>query len=124
MLISLIIAFLLQCRGIEQDKKRCSCSLGEKVLETESIANKISEDIIKCLSTIFLRLTRFKGKTMDSEFFSREGIMETDFRDPYSISSQHRRQDIGAYKYLCTIEACSMDFNRKANASFLIRRLK
>lgn len=124
MLISLIIALLLQGRGIEQGPKRSSCLLGEKVLEAESIANKISEDIIKCLSTIFLRLTRFKGKTMDSEFFSHEGSMETDFRDPYGIASQHRSQDIGPYKYLCTIEACSMDFNRKANASFLINRLK
>ncbi|XP_031093992.1 uncharacterized protein LOC115998542 [Ipomoea triloba] len=114
----------LQGRGIEQGPKRSSCSLGEKVLEDESIANKISEDIIKCLSTIFLRLTRFKGKTMDSEFFSHEGSMETDFRDPYGIASQHRSQDIGPYKYLCTIEACSMDFNRKTNASFLINRLK
>ncbi|CAI9763311.1 unnamed protein product [Fraxinus pennsylvanica] len=121
----------LQCRIVEQARESSSSSSDDRVTDTESPANKISEDILKCLSSIFLRLNKLKGKTMDSESFSSlvsrafsKNNMESDFRDPYCISSEFKKRDIGPYKHLCTIEAGSVDLNRKTNASFLIHRLK
>ncbi|KAL2504848.1 hypothetical protein Adt_20469 [Abeliophyllum distichum] len=46
----------------------------------------------------------------------------TDAESPANKISEDR--DIGHYKHLSTIEAGSVDLNRKTNASFLIRRLK
>lgn len=97
----------------------------------DSEANKISEDILKCLISIFTRLGSSKGKTMDLESFSSfaskalsENSMEPDFRDPYCIFSEFKKRDTGNYENIYAIEAHSLDFNRKKNASFLIRRLK
>lgn len=105
-----------------------SSGSSERNLETESsTANKISEDVVKCLSSIFLRLSKSKGKTMESELLSSvidlafEG--DNKFRDPYGIFSDSRR-DIGPYKDVSVIEACSIDLKRKTNAAFLINRLK
>ncbi|KAL2528486.1 hypothetical protein Fot_21087 [Forsythia ovata] len=118
----------LQCIIVEQAQESSS---DDSVTDAESPANKISEDVLKCLSSIFLRLNKPKGKTMDSESFSSlvsrafsENNAESDFRDPYCISSEFKKRDIGHYKHLCTIEAGSVDLNRKTNASFLISRLK
>lgn len=118
-----------QCRLVEQEiSQESSSGSSDRNLETESsTANKISEDVIKCLSSIFLRLSKSKGKTMESELLSSvialafEG--DNEFRDPYGICSESRR-DIGPYKDLSVIEACSVDLKRKTNASFLINRLK
>ncbi|KAF6160706.1 hypothetical protein GIB67_019646 [Kingdonia uniflora] len=97
----------------------------EKVSEEErSRANKISEDILKCLSSIFLRMNTQKSKVIESELFSRESSKESEFRDPYGICKEFRKRDIGAYKYLCVVEAWSIDPNRRTNSFFLIRRLK
>lgn len=105
-----------------------SSGSSDRNLETESsTANKISEDVVKCLSSIFLRLSKSKGKTMESELLSSVISLafkgDNEFRDPYGICSESRR-DIGPYKDLSVIEACSVDLKRKTNASFLINRLK
>ncbi|CAI9777484.1 unnamed protein product [Fraxinus pennsylvanica] len=121
----------LQCRIVEQAQESSTSSSDDLVTDAESPANKISEDLLKCLSSIFLRLNKLKGKTMDSESFSSlvsrafsKNNVESDFRDPYCISSEFKKRDIGPYKHLCTIEAGSVDLNRKSKASFFIRRLK
>ncbi|CAK9167141.1 unnamed protein product [Ilex paraguariensis] len=123
-----------QCRLIDQERAQdhsCSSSLDDRALETESTANKISEDILKCLSSIFLRLSSSEGKTLEAEAFSSLLVLafngnnqETEFWDPYGICSKSGIRDIGPYKHLCAIEAGSIDQNRKTNASFLIHRLK
>ncbi|KAL2552061.1 hypothetical protein Fot_05680 [Forsythia ovata] len=116
----------IQCRIVEQAQE--SSSSEDKLFNAESEANKISEDILKCLISIFVRLSTTKGKTMDSELFSHvafnENNAESDFQDPYCLYPQTKKMDIGPYKHLYTIEAGSINLNRKANASFLIRRLK
>lgn len=68
---------------------------------------------------------------MDAESFSplapgaiSENYAESDFRDPYCLSSEFKKTDVGPYKYFYSIEAGSIDLNRKANASSLIRKLK
>ncbi|KAI3735783.1 hypothetical protein L6452_15296 [Arctium lappa] len=40
------------------------------MLEAESECNKISDNVLKCLIGIFLRLSKLKAKTMDVEAFS------------------------------------------------------
>lgn len=55
---------------------------------------------------------------------SPESNGETEFWDPYDISSEFRTRDVGPYKQLCAIEASSIDLNRTTNALFLIHRLK
>lgn len=132
-LISLVL-FRVQYRLVEQERAQesSSGSSDDRILEVESsAANKVSEDVLKCLCSIFLRLSPSKGKTMESEFFSSgvtlafdEYNWQTEFRDPYGICSESRTRDIGPYKDICAIEACSVDLKRKTNASFLIHRLK
>lgn len=121
----------VQCRIVEQAQESSSGSSDDRALDVESEANKMSEEILNCLISIFVRLSTSKGKTMDLESFSSlaakaisENNVESNFRDPYCISSELKKRDIGTYKYLYVIEASSVDLNRKTNALFLIRRLR
>lgn len=100
-------------------------------MEAESECNKISENVLKCLIGIFLRLSKLKAKTMGVEAFSNlmssdltSGDQGSSFRDPYGVCLKSKRRDIGPYKDLFAIEAGSIDFKKKTNASLLIRRLK
>ncbi|KAI8020191.1 hypothetical protein LOK49_LG04G00999 [Camellia lanceoleosa] len=90
-------------------------------LEADSSPNKISEDVLKCLSNIFLRLSTTKNKTVESKAIPSLMLsnQETEFRDPYSMFSEFRKREIGPYKHLCSIEAGSIDINRKTNALFV-----
>ncbi|XP_076883191.1 uncharacterized protein LOC143531873 [Bidens hawaiensis] len=119
---------------VDQEKAQESCSSsssGDRNLEAESECNKVSENVLKCLIGIFLRLSKLKAKTMDAEAFSN--LMSLDltggdrgpaFRDPYGVCLKSKRRDIGPYKDLFAIETGSIDFKKKANASLSIRRLK
>ncbi|XP_028078132.1 uncharacterized protein LOC114280018 [Camellia sinensis] len=95
-------------------------------LEADSSPNKISEDVFKCLSNIFLRLSTTKNRTVESKAIPSLMLsnQETEIRDPYSMFSEFRKREIGPYKHLCSIEAGSIDFNRKTNALFLVHRLE
>lgn len=92
--------------------------------------NRISEDIVRCLSTILLRMSSGKRKgTAENLHFlstlaSEESNEETEFQDPYGTCSQFGKRDIGPYKHLFTIEADSIDTNRTSSSMFLVRRLK
>lgn len=125
---------LVQCRIVEQAQESSSGSSDDKIVDVEeSEANKISEDILKCLMNIFVRLSSTKGKTMDFDSFSslaakassiETNVADSDFRDPYCNSYENKKRDIGPYKHLYAIEARSVDLNRRTNATFLIRRLR
>ncbi|XP_019051764.1 PREDICTED: uncharacterized protein LOC104588908, partial [Nelumbo nucifera] len=121
----------LECGAIEQDTEEQSASVvpEETAPEGESNGpNKISEEILMCLSSIFLRMSRMKNRgtepDMLSSLTSNETYEEPEFRDPYGICSEFGKRDIGPYKYLFVIEASSIDPNRRTNSLFLIRRLK
>ncbi|KAL3813603.1 hypothetical protein ACJIZ3_014871 [Penstemon smallii] len=117
----------MQCRIVDQTHESSSGSTEDRVLDLESEANKMSEDILKCLINIFIRLRSSKGKTMDFDSSSSslsDNNVELDFQDPYYNSSELKKRDIGTYKHVYPIKARSLDLNRKSNASFLIRRLK
>ncbi|KAH0697495.1 hypothetical protein KY290_015372 [Solanum tuberosum] len=125
--ISKIADVRVQCRAVEQAQESYLASSDEQELEAESTENKISEDILKCLSSILLRLSTSKGKIANTESFRSLGakvLNERELQDPYCICSEQRKQDIGEYRYILNIDANSVNLNQKMNASFLIHRLK
>lgn len=92
--------------------------------------NRISEDIVRCLSSILSRMSSGKRKgTAENLHFlstlaSKESNEETEFQDPYGICSQFGERDVGPYKHLFAIEADSINTNRTSSSMFLVRRLK
>ncbi|EOY14571.1 Uncharacterized protein TCM_033901 isoform 1 [Theobroma cacao] len=92
--------------------------------------NKVSEELVKCLSSIFLRMSSTKRKSTAegspslSMLGSQESSEETEFRDPYGTCSNFGRRDIGPYKNLFSIDAGSINPNRTSKSLFLLRRLK
>ncbi|KAK8673993.1 hypothetical protein V6N13_112301 [Hibiscus sabdariffa] len=95
-------------------------SSDDKMSEADFAPNKISEDLVRCLFSIFARLSTLKDKVVESG--TSPG--ESEFRDPYGICSDLKDRDIGPYKHLCAVEARTIDLNRTTNALFLIHKLK
>ncbi|KAK6938718.1 Ternary complex factor MIP1, leucine-zipper [Dillenia turbinata] len=119
----------LESRLLEQETAEAkNANLGEKVLGDDN-ANTISENILKCLLSIFSRMSRLKNRaTVDSlpclsALASNENREETEFRDPFGICGVFGKRDIGPYKNLFVVEANSINPNRTSSL-FLIRRLK
>ncbi|XP_077213272.1 uncharacterized protein LOC143848261 isoform X1 [Tasmannia lanceolata] len=123
-----------ECRLVDQEvAEECSPGMpNETVSEGESSGpNKTSEDILKCLLSIFLRISMPKAMGLESDMLpsisgstSSESSEETEFRDPYGICSEFRRRDIGPYKHLRVVESSLMDSNRVNSSLFLMQRLK
>ena len=100
----------------------------EAALEEASGPNKVSEDILKCLLSIYSQMsspncTEAEPETLLSVSGSCEGFEGQGFQDPYGICSEFGKRDIGPYKHFCSLEANSIDVNL-ATASLLTRRLK
>ncbi|XP_057541698.1 uncharacterized protein LOC130820368 isoform X2 [Amaranthus tricolor] len=102
-----------------------------KELGGDSEQNIISEDILKCLCSIFMRMgtANDKGTSLDTSpyslsFISRQKKKDLEFQDPYGTSAEFKERDIGAYKDFCTVDAISFDLKRKRNALFLLHKLK
>ncbi|GMH24613.1 hypothetical protein Nepgr_026456 [Nepenthes gracilis] len=107
----------------ERAQQNCISSSDNKVLGEDSEPNKISEDVLKCLCSIFMRMNatndKFPQVVSCVEFDS-----ETKLQDPYGSGAEFREREIGSYKYICAIDACSIDLKQKRNALFLFHRLK
>lgn len=105
-------------------------SISDNESSGDDSPNKISENILKCLLSILMRMSSVKnwGTTENLPSFSTLGMTEsnerTEFWDPYGICSEFGQRDIGPYKQLHAIEARTINPNRTANALFLLRRLK
>lgn len=95
----------------------------DRVMEVESSPNKVAEDTLRCLCSIFIRMSTLKDKAVDL-FSPRLGDVESEFRDPYGVCAEMQPRDIGSYKQLYAIEGSTVDLNRTTNALFLIHRLK
>lgn len=101
----------LDDRLADQDKAQESVSGSsseDKSLQSGNAANRISEDLLKCLVSIILRISSSKDIVLD----------------PYSNCSEWKTRELGAYKDLCSVDVSSIDLGRRINASFLIHRLK
>lgn len=83
----------------------------DRASEVESTPNGISEDTVKCLCNIFVRICTSKDRVGE-------------FHDPYGICTEYEQRDIGSYKNLCEVKASNVDLNRTTNSLFLIHRLK
>lgn len=101
----------------------------DRMLEGESTTpNKVSEDTLKCLTSIFLRRnTEWNRKTESGSVASLSGLSpdekskENDIRDPYGICKEFQARDIGPYKHHCEVDgSCS----RRTNSFFLMKKLK
>lgn len=122
----------LDWRLSDQERAQSSSSSSDdKVAEVDSTPNRISEDIVKCLSSIFVRVGTSKDKFGELKTPSRytpafnQCSKEKDqFCDPYGICSESKTTDVGPYKNLCEVKASSVDLTRTTNAVFLIHRLK
>lgn len=92
--------------------------------------NRISENILKCLSSILFRMSSMKNPRSAenlpsfSTLVTRKSSEETNDWDPYGICSEFGKRDIGPYKKLCQVEAGSINPNRTATSLFLLRKLK
>ena len=125
------VSFILQLevRVTEQDSTEVRLPrIPEKMLSGEDSPNRISENILKCLSSILMRMSPAKGTTENQPSFSTLGIQESkerpEFWDPYGICSEFGKRDIGPYKQLYAVEAGSINPNRTSSSLFLLRRLK
>jgi hypothetical protein len=108
----------LEKRLVDQEKAQNSSSISDdKVLEVDSTPNRVSEDIVKCLCSIFMRIGTIKDNLGESK-------TKTPPHDPYGICPVSKTKDIGAYNSFREIEASTIDFNRMKNSAFLINRLK
>ncbi|KAL4372514.1 hypothetical protein HN51_042417 [Arachis hypogaea] len=87
--------------------------------------NIISENILKCLSSILLRMSAVKNPCSVGNTLTRQNCIEgTEVWDPYGVCLEFGQHDIGPYKQLCAVDAKSFNPNRTANTLFLQHRLK
>ncbi|KAL5557070.1 hypothetical protein UlMin_039306 [Ulmus minor] len=118
--ISDTLKIQLESRLEDQERAQVSTSGSpdDKGTEADNSPNKVSEDIVKCLSNILLRMNTLNDRAVEP------GCGDTEFRDPYGICLEFRNKDVGPYKHLCSIDASSIDLTRTTNALSLIHRLK
>ncbi|GMH14771.1 hypothetical protein Nepgr_016612 [Nepenthes gracilis] len=116
-----------QERAQESSNSSADC----KIHGGDSEPNKISEDVLKCLCSIFTRLNLTNDKVPQHLILPsslalapRKCDPETEFQDPYNSVEEFRERDIGCYKHLCTIDSSSIDLKKKRNALFLLHKLK
>lgn len=123
-MVSFVSYVQLEYRVMDQE----SAQVPDKAMSGDESPNKVSENILKCLSSILMRMSSAKGTAESLPSFSTLAAQENnepkESWDPYAICSEFGRRDIGPYKQLHAIEAETINPNRTANALFLLRRLK
>ncbi|KAH9621977.1 hypothetical protein KSS87_010215, partial [Heliosperma pusillum] len=95
-----------------------------KALGGDSEPNKVSEDTLKCLCSIFTRMSYKDEKTTQSSCplpFVSDQDFET--QDPYGTGAEFKERDIGVYKFLWIVDANSIDLKWKRKALFLLHKL-
>ncbi|XP_074279289.1 uncharacterized protein LOC141604723 isoform X1 [Silene latifolia] len=120
----------LDCRVNGQDnaEPRLPVLPDERKSGNES-PNELSENILKCLLSIFSRMNKSR-RTLSLESFTSvttspsQSAGEPELLDPYKICSRFSERDVGPYKNLYSVDARSINPKRTANCLFLIRRLK
>ncbi|KAJ6815948.1 uncharacterized protein M6B38_334495 [Iris pallida] len=96
----------------------------EEEEEEAGAPNKLSEDTLKCLLSIFSRMSSQRNSTAELEASSPPSVSGSCEGDPYGICSEFGRRDIGHYKHFASVEPSSIDSNSTMASSFLNRRLK
>lgn len=114
---------------MDQDSKGRTPNIGNEQTSGDDSPNKISESVLKCLLSIFLRMSAKRTRSMAdfpslSTLTSSESFEDADFKDPYGILTEFGKRDIGPYKHLFVVESSSINPNRTTISVFLVRRLK
>ncbi|KAK4429044.1 hypothetical protein Salat_1204400 [Sesamum alatum] len=110
-----------------EEKNRVS---REEISPVDDSPNKISENILKCLMNIFLRMSSKKSRSTAESLYSLSMLNSSEiftfmeFNDPYSICSKFGKRDIGPYKHLFAVEATSINPNQTTISVFLVQRLR
>ncbi|RXH75306.1 hypothetical protein DVH24_030027 [Malus domestica] len=126
-----VLKLELECRLVDQERahESSSSSSDDRVPDADITPNKVSEDIVKCLSSIFVRMSSLKDKGEEvqssrSTLSAHAANGEMGFQDPYGICLEFRNIDVGPYKHLHSIDIGSVDINRTTSALILMHRLK
>lgn len=115
---------------MDHDNKGRTPATGDEKSSGDENPNKISESVLKCLLSIFLRMSSKRTRSMADPFpslstlTSSESFDDPEFKDPYDIHAEFGKRDIGPYKHLFVVEASSINPNRTTISVFLVRRLK
>ncbi|XP_027346937.1 uncharacterized protein LOC113858469 [Abrus precatorius] len=122
----------LDWRLVDHERAQSSSSSSdERVSEFDSTPNRVSEDIVKCLCSIVVRIGSSKDKLGEPKTPSRSASAfnqcnkeKDQLCDPYGICSESKTREIGPYNNLLEVKASTIDLNRTTNAVILIHRLK
>lgn len=98
-------------------------------LESKTSPNEISEDIVKCLCSIFVQVSTPREKCVESQTPQSlsdacTSNVEAEHLDPYHTCAKSKGNGIGSYRHLFAVEANSIHLNEMANTLPLIHRLK
>uniref|UniRef100_A0ACD5Y4E1 Uncharacterized protein n=1 Tax=Avena sativa TaxID=4498 RepID=A0ACD5Y4E1_AVESA len=113
------------------DRKGVADAAGDNnsgMVDGSSAPNRLSEELLSCLLTIFAQMGSSGGSGQDEEQQalspSVSGSSEDAYpQDPYGILELGGR-DVGPYRRLHVIDAASFDRNALASNALLARRLK
>ncbi|KAM1529457.1 hypothetical protein ACFX1Z_018664 [Malus domestica] len=126
-----VLKLELECRLVDQERahESSSSSSDDRVPDADITPNKVSEDIVECLSSIFVRMSSLKDKGEEvqssrSTLSAHAANGEMGFQDPYGICLEFRNIDVGPYKHLHSIDIGSVDISRTTSALILMHRLK
>ncbi|KAG1366605.1 hypothetical protein COCNU_13G003950 [Cocos nucifera] len=116
------------CQVMNRGVEGRFCGASDEANESSG-PNKLSEDVLKCLVSIFSRMSSPKNTVEEREMSpsvsgSSESSEDTGFRDPYGICLEFGRRDIGPYKHCRAVESSSINSNVVMSAPILARRLK
>ncbi|KAL0908649.1 hypothetical protein M5K25_023154 [Dendrobium thyrsiflorum] len=113
----------------ETDKERQAPSIqgssNEKECEDISDANKLSEEILRCLLSIFAQINIPAQNEMCRSVSGTSGTSkDVNFQDPYGICTEFGWRDIGPYKHLHFVDSSSIDTNLISEFAILSQKLK
>ena len=106
---------------------------GSNGIDSDTAANKVSEELVTCLLAIFSQMSTSGGQDEDrASSPSVSGSCESSSDgacagtgDPYGVLDKFGWRDIGRYKQFRSVDAASFDTNVSAgDAAALGRRLK
>lgn len=115
---------------MDHENKGRSPAIADEKSSVDENPNKISESVLKCLLSIFLRMSSKRTRSMADPFPSPSTLTSSgnfddpEFKDPYGVNAEFGNRDIGPYKHLFVVEASSINPNRTTISVFLVRRLK
>ncbi|PIN19100.1 hypothetical protein CDL12_08211 [Handroanthus impetiginosus] len=116
-------SFQLESRGIDHERsEEKNRIIQEEVSPTDHSSNEVSENLLKCLINIFLRMNSKKSSSSTENSFGSLTFAENN--DPYNLCFKFGKRDIGPYKHLVAIEAALINPNRTKISVFLVQRLK